>query len=398
MSRISILKPPLTDYTSIEDVGKFNMLWHVSVGLIFVFAFLFGFHVLFRDANWSTSFAAFSLAMSNVLVLRITRRYKTVAIWSTVLGILIVQASVYLVADSHIITDTMWCILIGFFTFFLFGPIPGTIVLLINLGGLVGFLFFCDEVDVLNKGLTMRQVDVRMLINVFYVALALSFIIYKMILNNREIIRMHEVQTVQNEVLLKEIHHRVKNNLQIVSSLLKLQAAENQDSAIREQFDEAISRIRAMALIHERMYTNDDFSAIDIQSYTFSLIQDIISSLRPDCHVDVQIESEVHKVDIKSMVPVSLIFNELTTNSLKHAFEGRNKGRILVNIERAGNQILLYYSDNGAWKQPKKGNGFGLELIGTLTEQLHGQMERTINADGTHYRFALAADQFYFRD
>ncbi|OFZ07882.1 MAG: hypothetical protein A3D92_00780 [Bacteroidetes bacterium RIFCSPHIGHO2_02_FULL_44_7] len=395
MKRRAIFNPPSTEYTALQDIGKFNMLWHVSLGLIGVFTVLFGIHIYFQDSNWSTSLAALAVSIMNILVLQQTRKFWMVGVWSVVLGTMICQASIYIIDDSHLITDTMWCILVSFFTFFLFGSLRGSIVLLLNLGGLVCYLMLSDEKMLSTKGLTSEQVDMRMLVNVLYVALALSFIIHKMIENNKEVISRYELQTKQNDILLKEIHHRVKNNLQIVSSLLKLQAAQNTNSGVSEQFNEAISRVRSMALIHEKMYINEDFSALDVQSYVIALVEDITQSMESDCKIDLRIDAEMQKVDIKSIVPLSLIFNELITNSVRHGFEGLEKATIEINIERAGDKVLLYYSDNGTWKVPTRNNGFGVELINTLTEQLHGRYERTTEG-GTHYRFVLDADQFFF--
>lgn len=395
MKRLSIFNPPKTDYTALQDIGKFNMLWHVSLGLAGVFIVLFGIHIYFQDANWSTSLAATAVAIMNLLLMQQTRKYWIVGVWSVILGIAICQASIYIIGDSHLITDTMWCVLVAFFTFFLFGSLRGTIVLVLNLGGLVSYLFISDDAALFAKGLTREQADVRMLVNVFYVALALSFIIYKMIENNREVIHRYEMQTKQNDILLKEIHHRVKNNLQIVSSLLKLQAAQSESSGVAEHFNEAIGRVRSMALIHEKMYINEDFSALDVRSYVSTLVEDITKSMESDCKIDLRIDAEMEKVDIKSIVPLSLIFNELITNSIRHGFEGQGTATIEINIERAGDKVLLYYSDNGKWKVPTRDIGFGVELINTLTEQLHGRYERTTE-DGTHYRFVLDADQFFF--
>lgn len=395
MSRMTIFTAPGTRYTSIKDVGKFNMLWHVSLGLAFVFTILFAIHIAFRDDNWATSLAAFGVAVINLLVLYQTRKYRFVGILSIVLGIFICQASIYIVEDSHVVSDAMWCILVAFFTFFLFGSLYGTIVLMLNLGCLVGYLVYADPSSLASKGLTGAQVDVRMVVNVLYVAMALAYVIYKMIQNNDEMIGRYEAQTKQNEILLKEVHHRVKNNLQIVSSLLRLQAAENSNEKVIGQFEEAIGRIRSMALIHEKMYVNEDFSSIDVDSYIQSLVKDISNSIHTECEVELKLSTEVRQIDIKSVVPLSLLLNELITNSIRHGFDQMQRAAIEISLEEAGDKVLLYYSDSGVWKEGAQ-SGFGLELINTLTEQLHGTFERTAE-NGTHYRFVLDADEFFFR-
>ena len=389
------LAPPKTNYTSLVEEGKFNMLWNVSLALVPIFLFLLGIHIYFQDNSWVTSLSAVSLAGTNLIVLRVTRKYKFVGAWSVILSIVICQASIFIVNDSHLVSDTMWCILVSFFTFFLFGVWIGTFVLLFNLMGLIVFLLNGSTHDVLNKGISIEEVDVRMVVNVLYVALALAFIIYKMIQNNKAIIDRHEEQRAQNEVLLKEIHHRVKNNLQIISSLLKLQSMDSENEVVDEHFNEAINRIRSMALIHEKMYTNDDLSQIDIQSYVTALVQDITDTIQSKSEVQLNVSSEVKNIDIKSIVPISLIFNELITNSIKHGFKNQELGKIDLEIRHQNNTILLDYSDNGEWQEPVGEGTFGIELIRTLAQQLDGECKREID-NGTHYSFEFAADQFFF--
>ena len=388
-------RPPQTKYDSLVEVGKFNMMWNVSLVLVPIFLVLVGIHVFFQDSSWTTSFAGAMVACLNLAVLQWKRKYVIVGIWSVLMGILICQSSIFIINDSHLIADTMWCILIGFFTFFLFGVWVGTFVLLFNLSGMLIFLLNGSSHDILNKGISVKEVDVRMVVNVFYVALALVFIIYKMIKNNNDIINMHEKQRAQNEVLLKEIHHRVKNNLQIISSLLKLQSMDSENETVTEHFNEAINRIRSMALIHEKMYTNDDLSQIDIQSYLIALVQDITETIQSESNIELNVNSEIKNIDIKSIVPVSLIFNELITNSIKHGFKEQSSGKIDLEIIHDGDNVLFKYSDDGTWKEPDNEATFGIELIKTLSEQLNGKCKREING-GTHYQFTFAADQFFF--
>lgn len=396
MKRTTWYQPPKTKYSSLEDVAKFNMLWTVSLGLTFVFLVLLLIHLYFGDQNWTTSLAAIALAILNLITLKQLRTYKLVGVWSVLLSAFICQGSIYLVNDSHVITDTMWCVLLGFFAFFLFGIFTGIVVLLSNLAGLLTFLMLSTPESLTEKGLTSEQVDFKMVINVFYVALAISFIIYRMIRSNRDMVELHEQQLKHNEVLLKEIHHRVKNNLQIISSLLKLQAFESNNELVQKQFSEAIGRIRSMALIHEKMYSNHNFNAINLKSYLETLVGDISNGFGLKCVEDIQIDKELSEIDIKGVVPISLIFNELITNSAKHAFNDDVKGEIQIHIEKAGSDVIIYYADNGVWKSVSKEGGFGLELINAMVEQLEGSFEKTTN-DGTSYRFKIPFNQLFFR-
>ena len=159
------LKPPKTRYTSLEDVGKFEMIWNVSIALIPIFTLLIAIHLYFHDASWKTSLGAGLTAVLNVLVLYRIRKYKVIGALSVILGILICQASIFIINDSHLIADVMWCILIAFFTYFLFGSYIGTLVLMFNLTGMVIFLMNGSTHDILSKGFDIQNVDLRMVIN-----------------------------------------------------------------------------------------------------------------------------------------------------------------------------------------------------------------------------------------
>jgi two-component sensor histidine kinase len=280
----------------------------------------------------------------------------------------------------------MWCILSAFFTYFIFNAWLGTFVLLLNLAGLTIFLLNGSSNDVLNKGISIEEVDVRMVVNVFYVALALAFVIYKILDNNKQINARYEQQINKNEVLIKEIHHRVKNNLQIISSLLRLQSAESKSEVVHEHFDEAIGRIKSMALIHEKMYQKDDLSRIDLEGYFVSLADEIVGSIQSDTNIEVIVNSELADIDVESIVPISLIFNELITNSVKHGFKDKGSGTIRITVQVKDEEVKMSYADDGVWLKPSNESSFGLELLSTFTEQLDGKHSRD-TSDGTQYEF-----------
>ena len=386
------LRPPKTKYKSFDDIGKFNMIWNVCVVLVPIFFALFSIHVYFGNLTWATSLMACVIASLDLLILYRTRKYKIVGIGSVIIGVCMCQMLIFFVDDSQIISDVMWSVLISFFTFFMIGSFFGTMVLLTNLTGMVVFYSYADpEVAIVSP------IDYKMIVDVFYVALALAFVVYKMMDNNKEINKRYEKEIVRNEILLKEIHHRVKNNLQIISSLLKLQAVESNDARLEDHFNEAINRIQSMALIHEKMYHNDDLTKIDIQSYLISLADDITRSFNLKNEVRFNVHSQVHQIDVKSIVPISLIFNELITNTLKHGLSDNKKGEINVEIKSNKDVIQFKYSDNGVWKDPSVTGTFGLELINTLTQQLDGTCEREVK-EGTHYKFEFNSKLFFFHE
>ncbi len=194
----------------------------------------------------------------------------------------------------------------------------------------------------------------------------------------------------EKEVLLKEIHHRVKNNLQIISSLLNLQSNTLADSEVLQVFQTGQSRIQSIALIHQRLYQNEQFSSIKMDDYLALLGQKIIDTiLLPDVSVKLNIRANNILLDIDTAVPLALIINEMLTNSAKYAFKDQKEGQINITIElMEEHRFKLHYSDSGPGiaepKQLDSNNTLGSRLIKILTRQLGGTVEQ-FNDNGAHY-------------
>ena len=199
----------------------------------------------------------------------------------------------------------------------------------------------------------------------------------------------------EKEVLLKEVHHRVKNNMQIVMSLLNLQANAIEDKVIREAFAKSNSRINAMALIHETFYQTDDFSKINPEKYISKLIQSTASTLgSSDKQIEYKLEIEIIELSMDEAIPLALVINELLTNSYKHAFPNRSDGNITIVLkEIENNTILLEFFDNGVGMPseiiPHELDSLGMQLIYDLVEgQLKGEVKLE-STNGTRYRIVF---------
>jgi len=182
----------------------------------------------------------------------------------------------------------------------------------------------------------------------------------------------------EKELLLKEIHHRVKNNFQTISSLLELQSKEVTDEIAISNIQEGQSRIKSMALIHQKLYQNDDLSLIDFQDYLNLLCKQNLASFRLD-KVKYQVNAHEIKLDIDTSIPLGLILNELITNSCKYAFRQEQQGEINIEIKKMETGYLLTYADSGpglpAEINIEKSPSLGLRLVKRLTKQLHGEFE-----------------------
>ncbi|MGD2247632.1 MAG: histidine kinase N-terminal 7TM domain-containing protein [Candidatus Methanofastidiosia archaeon] len=196
----------------------------------------------------------------------------------------------------------------------------------------------------------------------------------------------------EKEVLLREIHHRVKNNLQIVSSLLNLQSSYIKDDKYKEMFRDSQSRIRSMGLIHEKLYQSKDLARIDLEEYIKTLVHDLVRSYGAHA-VTIVTEIEDISLDVDTAIPCGLIINELVSNSLKHAFP-HGKGKVSVSIHFVNGDVELVVSDDGIGMPDidfKTTETLGLRLVNILADdQLGGEVALEKNGGTTFYvRFKM---------
>jgi PAS domain S-box-containing protein len=201
----------------------------------------------------------------------------------------------------------------------------------------------------------------------------------------------------EKEILLKEIHHRVKNNLQIVSSLLNLQSETIKDEEAKEKYRESLGRVKSMALIHELLYQTKNLSNLKANQYLNELVKFISETYNFNQHVSVKlnVDPNIHRIDMNKAIPCGLIINELVSNSFKYAFKNKKKGEIQIDfkiLRKGPHAFLLSIKDNGKGipanlnlKQPET---LGLQLVQSLTDQLDGQL-RMKNENGAVFEITF---------
>jgi PAS domain S-box-containing protein len=209
-----------------------------------------------------------------------------------------------------------------------------------------------------------------------------------------------QVSLLEKEVLLREIHHRVKNNMQVISSLLNLQSRKIQDSAVLDMFRESQRRIRSMALIHERLYQSSDLSRIEFSEYLRNLATHLFHSYQVEAsRVQLRIEAEAVDLNINTAIPCGLIVNELVSNALKHGFPEGRSGHLQIDLHRVeGEGYMLRVTDDGVGFPQgldfRKTETLGMQIVNTLASQIDASVELD-QENGT--RFTIHFQEVQYR-
>lgn len=256
------------------------------------------------------------------------------------------------------------------------------------------------QVDVLkqDKELTKKQTQVTIFIVVIAIGLILLLLVYRNFrlkqksgkqletinteLGNKN--NLLDKRNAEIEILMREIHHRVKNNLEVVSSLLALQSAQIDDPNTKNAMQEGQNRVNSIGIVHQKLYQGTNLGTVEMKNYFLDLSESILDGFGAEGRIDLKLAMENLDLDIDTAVPLGLIINELLTNTIKYAFPNGKKGMITIKLEKQPNNMLhLEVADNGVGKSGiTYGTGFGGQLISLLTNQLNGTM-REENQNGT---------------
>ncbi len=198
----------------------------------------------------------------------------------------------------------------------------------------------------------------------------------------------------EKEVLIQEIHHRVKNNLAVISGLLELQMGSADDDYIIRTLAESQRRVQSIAMIHEKLYQNEDLAEIDFKKYIKELLDIIVYSIDKD-DKNIELEYNIDQIDlgIDQAIPCGLILNEVVSNAFEHAFNGSNSGTIWVDFLKNGDNIIFKIKDNGTGLpedlEVEELDSLGLVLVNSLVQQLEGNLELQTSEEGTIFNITF---------
>lgn len=402
---MGFFSPDIKDIQSFQERGKYLMVWRLT-WIFLVLFFILGCLVITSTFVAGLMYFGVSLiAVFTLFYVQKTRKTKPVFILYAVSGTILNHTSLLFINDTIHYPEFLWIVSTIIFAFITIGKKAGWIFLFINALGLGVFIFTSmnDHITIIapqnyqNKIVLITELIFALIVFGYLMNQYLIFEEYNRIqlkrLNNDLEIRNEEInaQNNKNIILMKEIHHRVKNNLQIIVSLLRMQRLKMEsDPKINgsAEFNDAINRILAMSLIHQKLYGQEDTAFIDITEYIRELTEGILNA-NINSNIALNLESNIEKLDMKTVVTFGLLLNELLSNSIKHAFTNESTGEIKISLNKINDhEIHFEYQDSGKWIE-NNNKGFGTELIQILTEQLEGDCKRT----GSSYTFTLKAEE-----
>lgn len=212
----------------------------------------------------------------------------------------------------------------------------------------------------------------------------------------------HKKSLKEKETLLVEVHHRVKNNLAIISGLLQMQVFNTDDEKLLAKLKVSQSRIQSIAMVHEKLYSSDSFSEVAIDTYINDLLEMIESSIT-DFQKEIQIEKDMDtiRLTVSQAIPCGLLLNEMLTNCYKHAFKEQDKGTVRISIKKRDTDMVLKVEDDGVGLPDnfnmEEQSSLGMTIINTLTNQLNGQLDVYSDDSGTQFRLAFSIDDDFLR-
>lgn len=387
----TLFTPPKLQTTDYVHEAKYILAYRLSLFLGIIISILICVLIpYFNPGTVIVSLAALASMIVSLFVIRKTGHYFVPTLVINLVGAAACQITLYLINDQPHMVDLLWMCINILFAFLILGQRWGFFLSVLH--GVMSTVFYAfylqDQIQLL-KDLSIEQIYSTAL-NLLLCFIIISYLCWQNIRTNelakqqlnlaQDVLQdQYNIISKQNEektVMLKEIHHRVKNNLQIITSLLRLQSRELENPEAIAKFKDATHRVIAMSMIHEKMYQSDHLSTLHMKEYLRDLSGDLVTSYQSGYPVKLEIECDVESIGLRSIVPLALILNELISNSLKYAFDEYEDCKISLSFMRHGeNQCCLRYKDSGTWKAPSRRDSFGLDLIDSLTDQLEGTMK-----------------------
>lgn len=373
-----------TSFTSdFYEIGRYKLVWR----LCFIFSIVFGTLATIFSQIDQVTFVIYAivcgLSGGSLIYVHSTKKWRTIFWVITISATVLVSISLNLNRDTMHYSEVLWMMCIVLFAYIGLSPKIAMGFAIVNALSVCYYVTFNlnDYIQQITPVTWLGALGIC--IEIIFIFFITTYLIQQNIkyqnYAQKELKKSNtklEAQNRENILLLKEVHHRVKNNLQIVVSLLRIQESDISSNETKAHFNDAINRVMTISLIHQKLYELGELSSIEFKDYIKELVTEIKSLHVCPKPVEKVFFINVESLDLKSVVPIGLILNELITNSIKHAFDTTEHPQINIELyNTTDDKVVLLYTDNGNWKDSKK-PGFGTELIQTLADQIDGKLTR----------------------
>lgn len=388
------------------DKLRVNFALVISVTFLIVFSILTVVYYFGSIRSFAAQACFLILCICCLLIIRSAKNYKLVFILYSITGVVSPSLALIFIHDSIHFVEVLWMFASISMAYFFIGKKLGAVLLIASIIAIFIFIFYAleDYIVIISQPSTYQKfmlaaemiLGFGLNIYLFYLYNKINKFSQLKLREANDLLRSQYLkiqhQNDEKTILIKEVYHRVKNNLQIIISLLRIQSDKIKSPEVKSYFQESINQIMAISLVHQKLYKSENLSQLKFSEYANDLLKTIISTDAKKREIQFVVSSKIDKIGLESLVPIGLIINELTLNSLKHAFQNQDKGKIELSIR--GNHhnqwIYMVYSDNGQWQENKSSEfSFGQLLIESLIEQLEGVHKIKKKDNGTTFIFKL---------
>ncbi len=386
--------------SQIINKSKYRVSKNMYIISIICFSFISVATYFDNIIYFTQALTALSLSIFSLILLTTTKNYKLPVYITISLSVFVHSYGFMTSSFVNNQADTFWIIVIALFSFYIVGRIGAIIYLVVNLSSMLAIklLTINNFIELPFKSVEPHLAsEINYVINLAACSVLFIYLVNQILkefyLTQKTLITANldlNIKDSERSAMLKEIHHRVKNNLQVIISLLRLQLFQlDHDHEASGPFQDSINRISTMALIHEKMYKGGKINDLNVKEYVSDLATDLVGTYATETKVKIGIESNIQQLKMNDLVPLSLILNELITNSIKHGFKNSKTGQIRILLKTTEVGFDLKYTDSGTWVENESDQNFGLELIDTLTGHFDGHYEISKSANGTEFIFNL---------
>jgi two-component system, sensor histidine kinase PdtaS len=382
---------PEIKFSNLTEKTKYSISYYFMIASSIVCTLMsLLFLMIQQNENLIISTAALIVSFVSFNIVKHTKKHVYPSLFATIAIGFICQWSMYNNVQNAHVTEHIWIINNLLYSFFTLHFLWGVLLSVLHTISICIFyyFFYFERTNTFSQEIYLPEEKLGIIVNIL---LGIGLFVYFNWMNikqnkqasktlknySKQLQEQFEIISVQNDekvIIIKEMHHRVKNNLQLIISLLRLQFQNTETIDFSIKINDSINRIHTISLLHENLYSSKNIAKVDFFAYFNTLCLEIIQSHQVKHQINHSIQMDVEEIKLKPIIPLGLIINELISNSIKHNL---SKTDLLLEItmkKKENSTLFFEYKDNGVWKHDSKNNSFGTQLIEIFTRQLNGHL------------------------